>query len=183
MKKTAQPSSNAAAAALAAVQKRLNIKNIQAVPRLRAVVLNVGVGKMRKDKARMEAVEKDLMIVTGQKPAATRAKKSISTFSLRQGEVVGFRVTLRGQRMYDFVKRFAMTALPRTRDFRGLSAKSFDSRGNFSFGVKDHTVFAEINPEEVKHAFGLEITFITTAKERAEAQALLEAFGFPFEKR
>lgn len=176
-------SSDAAAAALAAVQKRLKIKNIQAVPRLKAVMVNVGIGKVRKDKGKVEAIEKDLALITGQKPAATRAKKSISSFSLRQGEVVGYKVTLRGRRMNDFVKRFAATALPRTRDFRGLSLKSFDALGNFSIGLKDHTVFAEIKPEEVKHVFGLEVTFVTTAKDRPQAQALLGALGFPFEKR
>ncbi len=165
------------------LKKRLGSRNVNALPKFRKVVINTGIGKLRKDKAKVEAVERDLTIITGQKPAPTQAKKSIATFTLRQGEKIGYKVTLRQKRMFDFLTRLAKIALPRTRDFQGLSDKSFDGQGNFTLGIKEQTIFPEINPEEAINLFGFEVVINTTATNNADAKALMEEFGFPFNKK
>lgn len=169
-------------AVVSSLQGELKGRNVNALPRLRAVFVNVGIGDIRNDKAKVEALVKDLQIITGQKPAPTRARKSVSGFFLRQGEVVGYKVTLRGRRMYDFVTRLMAVVLPRTRDFHGLSRKAFDSSGNYTLGIRDHTVFPEIYPDEVKVNFGLEVTLVTTARDAQTCEILLRTLGFPMTK-
>lgn len=165
------------------INKKVSVPAVSlAAPRLIKAVINAGVGKLRKDKPKLEAVAKDLAIITGQKPAFTRARQSVSGFAVRQGEVVGYKVTLRRGRLKSFVERLVKLALPRTRDFRGLPAKGFDGRGNFTLGIKDHTVFPEIRPDEVIGPFGFEVTLVTSARDDEGAQGLLKALGFPLAK-
>jgi large subunit ribosomal protein L5 len=162
-----------------ALQKTLNQSNIHAVPKIIRVVVNVGVGKQRDTKAFTEAVMRDLQAITGQMPHERRARKAVSGFNVRQGNLVGYRVTLRGKRMEDFVTRFINITLPRVRDFRGISLKSLDGQGNISVGLKEHLPFPEIHPEQTDVIFGVEISFVTSAKTNAEGEALLRALGFP----
>jgi large subunit ribosomal protein L5 len=155
-------------------------QNPMQVPRLTKVVLNMGVGEASQDRKKVEAAAADVTLIAGQKPVITRAKKSIAGFKLREGMAIGCKVTLRRERMYEFLDRLINIALPRVRDFRGLSKKSFDSRGNFAMGVKEQIIFPEISYDKVDQIRGLDIIICTTAKTDAEAQALLKAFDMPF---
>lgn len=164
---------------LATLKTELKQTNALALPRLQKIVVNVGVGKNR-DKKRVELVSNRLAKITGQKAAERGAKKSIASFKLRQGEVIGLSVTLRGPRMWGFLDKLLNVAIPRIRDFRGFDAKSIDELGNLSVGLKEHTIFPETADEDLKDVFGLSITFTTTAKNKAEALAFFRAMGFPF---
>jgi large subunit ribosomal protein L5 len=167
-----------------AVRKTLleefHYRNAMQVPRLTKVVLNMGVGEASQDRKKVEAAAGDMALIAGQKPVITRAKKSIAGFKLREGMAIGCKVTLRRERMYEFLDRLINIALPRVRDFRGLSKKSFDGRGNFAMGVKEQIIFPEISYDKVDQIRGLDIVICTTAKTDAEAQALLKAFDMPF---
>jgi len=143
----------------------------------------MGVGKATQDPKLLEDAVRDLEMIAGQKPAIRKAKKAISNFKLRQGMAIGCMVTLRGARMYEFLDRLINIALPRVRDFRGVSDKSFDGRGNYTLGIKEHIIFPEINVDKVNRIYGMDITIVTTAKTDAEAYELLKAFGFPFRKK
>ncbi len=154
--------------------------NVNEVPRLVKVAINCCVGSSPELKTALEEAINDLAAITGQRPVKTKAKKSISNFKLRQGQEIGCKVTLRGKRMYEFVERLIWAALPRVRDFRGLSPRGFDKRGNYTFGIQDHSVFPEIELENVKRAFGLDVTFVTTARSAEEARDLLTRIGLPF---
>jgi len=161
------------------LQKELGIKNILALPNLQKVVVNVGLGRALKDEKFLEVALRDLGLITGQKPKITLAKKSIANFKTREGAPIGAMVTLRGKRMYDFISRLINIALPRTRDFRGISAKSLDKNNNLTIGIKEHIVFPEVSGEEIKNIFGFEITLVIKAKNKDEAMALYKAMGFP----
>ncbi|OGJ52325.1 50S ribosomal protein L5 [Candidatus Peregrinibacteria bacterium RIFOXYB2_FULL_32_7] len=164
------------------LKKELNIKNIFAVPKLTKVVVNIGIGSYltRKNKKDYEDIIKDLKMITGQCPAVRKSRKAISNFKLRQGMPVGLTCTLRGQRMYDFTSKLINIALPRIRDFQGLQVKAFDGRGNYSIGIKEHSIFPEINIENVVDIHGLQININTNAKTDYEAFLLLKYMGFPF---
>lgn len=162
-----------------ALKKTLNQSNINAVPKIIRVVLNVGVGKQRDNSAYTQAVIRDLQAITGQMPHERLARKAVSGFNVRQGNLVGYRVTLRGKRMEDFVTRFINVTLPRVRDFRGIALKSLDGKGNISVGMKEHLPFPEIHPEKTDVIFGVEVTFVTSATTNAQGEALLRALGFP----
>ena len=164
------------------LKKQFGLKNDLEVPKIEKVVLNVGLGKSLKDANFLDNVESTLMRITGQKPIKTKAKKSISNFKIRKGMVIGMKVTLRGQRMYDFLEKLVDVVLPRVRDFRGLTAKAIDQGGNLNIGIKEHLAFPEIKADEIEKLHGLEIAVVTTAKNREEGRALLTAFGFPFKE-
>lgn len=161
---------------------KLNVKNIHEVPRVVKIVLNVGAGAAVTEKAALETIQNTLQRITGQKPILTLAKKSISNFKIRQGMPIGAKVTLRGERMYDFLQKLIMVTFPRVRDFRGISKSVVDPHGNITIGMKEHTVFPEIRSDEIDRLHGLEVTIVTTARDRTTAEKLLEAFGFPFRK-
>lgn len=165
-----------------ALIKRFEYKNIMEVPKLEKICLNMGIGEASQDAKLLESAIDDLTIISGQRPAITKAKKSISNFKLREGMRVGCRVTLRGIRMYEFLDRFINLAVPRVRDFRGLPTNSFDGKGNYSVGAKEQIIFPEINVDKVDRIRGLNITFVTTAKTDEEAFELLKYFGMPFKK-
>lgn len=158
--------------------KRFGYKNIMAVPRIKKVVLNTGVGKLRDEKQREEVI-RFFTLIAGQKPSLRPAKKAIASFKTRKGLVIGYQATLRGKRMYDFISRFINIALPRTRDFRGIDVKSFDGNGNLTIGIREHIVFPEMIGEDYHFLFGLEVTITTTAKKREEGVELLKLMGFP----
>jgi large subunit ribosomal protein L5 len=162
--------------------ERFGYDNVNQVPKLEKIVVNMGVGGATQDAKLLESAVSDLTIITGQKPAITRAKKSIASFKLRQGMAIGAKVTLRGDRMWEFFDRLLSTALPRIRDFRGVSAKAFDGRGNYSLGVGEQLIFPEIDYDKVDKIRGMDITFVTTARTDEECKVLLEQFGFPFKK-
>ena len=164
------------------LQKELKIKSVLALPEIKKVVVNIGLGRSLKDEKFLEIATRDLALITGQKPKTTLAKKSIANFKTREGMVVGAMVTIRGRRMYDFIDRLINIALPRTRDFRGIDAKSIDKSGNLTIGVKEHIVFPEIKSEEVRNIFSFEITIVIKAKNREEALILYRALGFPIKK-
>ena len=164
------------------LMKSLGITNRLAVPRLKAVVLNMGLGIARDDEKVLAKAAEALSVVSGQKPVITRARKSVAGFKLRAGMPVGCKVTLRRGRMYEFVDRLVNIVLPRIRDFRGLSPSSFDGTGNYSLGLQEHTVFPEVDPDRFDTTFGMDITVCTTAVTDAEARELLELCGFPFRK-
>jgi len=161
------------------IKKEFSYKNNLAVPRIEKVVINVGTGKVISDAKGFDRVLKDLAAISGQAPVITKAKKSISSFKIREGMTVGAMVTLRNGRMYEFLDRLISVSLPRVRDFRGLDKKSFDGKGNLTIGLKEHIVFPEISSEDVKSIFGLEVSIITTAKTDEEGQKLLKLLGFP----
>ena len=161
------------------LQKELGVKNILALPKIEKVVINIGLGRTLKDEKFLDIVMRDIALIAGQKPKTTLAKKSIANFKTRKGMVIGATVTLRGQRMYDFISRLINIALPRTRDFRGINVKSLDKNGNLTIGVKEHIIFPEIKGEEVRNIFGFEITVVVKAKNKEEAIALYKAIGFP----
>lgn len=160
----------------------LGITNAMAVPRLSKVVVSMGVGRAAKEKDVLEKASGNLTRITGQKPQICRARKSVSNFKLRAGMEVGCRVTLRGQRMYEFVDRLINAAIPRLRDFRGLNPRSFDGRGNFSLGIADESIFAEIDVGLVTHTQGMDVTFVTTARNDTQGRELLTRLGMPFRK-
>lgn len=166
-----------------AMLKKFGYKNIMQVPKLVKISLNLGVGKTKEDPASLKKAVEDIRIITAQQPMITKAKRAISNFKIRMGDPVGCAVTLRRYRMYEFLDRLISTALPRVRDFSGLSDKSFDGRGNYSMGLKEQIIFTEIDYDKVDHIRGMNITFTTTAKTDAEAYELLTLFGFPFKKR
>jgi large subunit ribosomal protein L5 len=164
----------------AALMEEFNYKNALQVPRLEKIVINMGVGEAAQDSKKMEGAVADLTVIAGQKPVVTRAKTSIASFKLRENQVVGCKVTLRKDRMYEFLDRLVTIALPRVRDFRGVSGKSFDGRGNYAMGLKEQLVFPEVNYDRVDKVRGMDIVFVTTAKTDAECKALLKAFDMPF---
>jgi large subunit ribosomal protein L5 len=164
------------------LKARLGYDNIMKLPRLRKIVLSIGLGEAVQEPKALEAVEKDLTTISGQHPVTTRAKKSISAFKLRAGMPVGMMVTLRGKRMYDFFDKLVNVVLPRFRDFRGVSRDSFDGRGNYSLGMKEQIVFPEIDYDKVERIRGLEVTVVTTATNDDEARTLLELMGMPFRR-
>ena len=165
-----------------ALKQAFGLKNPMAVPKIEKVVVNVGVGKTLKDAKMLEAIIDDVKRITGQTPVKTLAKKSIAGFKIREGQVVGLMVTLRGRRMYDFLEKLVKIALPRVRDFRGLSAKKFDGHGNYNIGVKEQIVFPETTREHLEYTFGLEVNIQTNADNDKQALALLTSMGFPFQK-
>ena len=152
------------------------------IPKFEKIVVNMGVGEAATDSKAIDGAVRDLRAITGQQPMITRARKSIASFRLRAGMPIGAKVTLRGDRMWEFFDRLTAVAIPRIRDFRGISPKSFDGRGNFSMGVTEQLIFPEIDFDSVDHTRGMDITIVTTAKTDEEAKALLDAFGFPFKK-
>lgn len=162
------------------LMKKMDLKNVHAVPRITKVVLAVGVGKQRDNKQFMEAVEMDLAAISGQKPQIKIARKSVAGFNVREGNVVGYKVTLRGKRAEDFVERFVHVTLPRVRDFRGLPLTSFDGQGNLSVGVVEQLSFPEVHPDKADFVFGVEATFVTNAPDNEGAKELFVALGFPF---
>jgi large subunit ribosomal protein L5 len=166
-----------------ALQKELEYTNVMQVPRLEKIVVNVGVGEALQNAKALDATVQDLMVITGQKPIITRARKSIASFKLREGNQVGVKVTLRGNRMWDFLDRLLNIALPRQRDFRGVSPDAFDGRGNYSLGLREQLAFPEINYDKIDKIRGLEISIITTARTDEEGYLLLRHLGMPFRGR
>lgn len=167
---------------VSALMERFQYKNIMEVPRLEKVIINMGIGEARDNPKLLESAVKELELVAGQKPIITRAKKSIANFKLREGMKVGTKVTLRGDRMYNFLDKFINIALPRVRDFRGVSDTSFDGRGNYALGIKEQLIFPEIEYDMVDTIRGLDIVIVTTAKTDEEARVFLEKMGMPFKK-
>lgn len=166
----------------AQLKDQLGLDNIMQVPRLEKISVNMGVGEAAANSKAIDGALSDLTTITGQKPAVTKAKKSLASFKLREGQTVGARVTLRGDRMYEFLDRVISLATPRIRDFRGLPEKSFDGHGNYTFGVTEQLIFPEINYDRVDTVRGMDITIVTTATNDEHGRALLDAFGFPFRK-
>lgn len=164
------------------MQDKFQYKNVMEIPKFEKIVVNMGVGEAATDSKAIDGAVRDLRVITGQQPMVTRARKSIASFRLRAGMPIGAKVTLRGDRMWEFFDRLTSVAIPRIRDFRGISAKSFDGRGNFSMGVTEQLIFPEVDFDSVDHTRGMDITIVTTAKSDEEAKALLDAFGFPFKK-
>ncbi|MQL50926.1 50S ribosomal protein L5 [Desulfofundulus thermobenzoicus] len=163
-----------------AMMSKFGYKNIMQVPKLEKVVINMGVGEAIHNSKAMDAAVNDLATITGQRPVVTRAKKSIAAFKVRQGMTVGCKVTLRGDRMYEFVDKLFNVALPRVRDFRGVSPKAFDGRGNYSLGIREQLIFPEIEYDKVDKVRGMDVIFVTTAKTDEEARELLRLLGMPF---
>lgn len=166
-----------------ALTEQFGYKTVMRVPKLTKIVLSQGLGEAVADKKIVDAAVEDLSRIVGQRAMATISKKDISNFKLRKGMPIGTKVTLRGDKMYDFLDRFISVALPRTRDFRGINPKGFDGRGNFNLGVQEHIIFPEIDIDKVNRILGMDVTFVTTAETDEEGLALLDAFGFPFIKK
>lgn len=166
-----------------ALRKTFDLKNIMQVPRITKVVVNIGMGEAMDNPKAMEAAVSDLTIITGQKPVMTKARKSIANFKLREGRLIGTKVTLRGDRMWAFLDRLMSTALPRVRDFRGVSANAFDGRGNYTLGLRDQLIFPEIEYDKIDKLRGMEVTIVTTAKNDDQARVLLQLLGMPFSKK
>jgi large subunit ribosomal protein L5 len=166
----------------AQLKEELGLSNIMEVPRFEKIVLNMGVGLASQQASLLEGAVRDLAAISGQKPLVTRAKKSIAAFKLREGNPIGAKVTLRGDRMWEFLDRLIALAIPRVRDFRGLPPNSFDGRGNYTFGVVEQLIFPEIDYDQVDAVRGLDVTIVTTARTDAEGRALIRAFGFPFKR-
>jgi large subunit ribosomal protein L5 len=165
-----------------ALQQQLELANVMQVPQLEKIVINMGVGKATQQPSLLEGAVRDLTAISGQKPVVTKAKDSIAGFKLREGQSIGCKVTLRGDRMWEFLDRLIAVAIPRIRDFRGLPAKSWDGHGNYTFGLNDQTVFTEIEYDKIDVQRGMDITIVTTATTDDAGTALLDAFGFPFQK-
>jgi len=163
-----------------AMTEKFGYKNVMEVPKIEKITLNMGVGEATQDKKKVEQAAQEMELIAGQKPVVTKAKKSIAQFKLREGMPIGCKVTLRRERMYEFLDRFVTIALPRVRDFRGLNPKSFDGRGNYACGIKEQIVFPEINYDRIEKVRGMDIIVTTTAKTDDEARELLRLFGFPF---
>ncbi len=164
------------------LKETLGLANVMDVPRFEKIVVNMGVGEAVANSNLLEGAVRDLTVITGQKPLVTRAKKSIAQFKLREGNAIGAKVTLRGDRMWEFLDRLISLSIPRIRDFRGLPPNSFDGRGNYTFGVTEQLIFPEVDYDSVDHTRGMDITIVTTARTDAEGKALLDAFGFPFRR-
>lgn len=162
------------------LQKELNLENVMAVPRIEKIIINMGIGEATQNNKIIDPLVADLGSLSGQKPVITKAKKSIAAFKLREGMPIGAMVTLRGDAMYEFLDRLISVALPRVRDFRGVSAKSFDGRGNYTLGLRDQLIFPEIDYSKVEKTKGMNVTVVTTAKDDNSARALLRSFGMPF---
>ena len=162
--------------------EKFGYTSVMSVPKLKKIVLSQGVGEAVADKKIIDSAVADLSLIAGQKAMATFSKKDVSNFKLRKGMPIGTKVTLRGDKMYEFLDRLLSVALPRTRDFRGINPKGFDGRGNYNLGVKEHIIFPEIDIDKVNKILGMDITFVTSANTDEEALALLDAFGFPFKK-
>lgn len=165
------------------LMEKFGYKNKMEVPKLDKIVVNVGLGEMAHDKNLIEPVREEIAAITGQRPLLTKSKKSISNFKIRDGAPVGYKVTLRKKIMYEFLDRLVNFVIPRIRDFRGVSSTSFDQNGNYTLGIKDQTIFPELNLDKIPMAHGLDICFVTTAKNKDEAYALLQGFGMPFAKK
>lgn len=165
-----------------ALMKTLNLRNVMEVPRIQKVVVNIGVGEALDNAKALDAAVGDLTTITGQKPVIQKARKSIANFKLREGRAIGVKVTLRGERMWSFLDRLMNIALPRVRDFRGVSANSFDGRGNYTLGLREQLVFPEIEYDKIDKLRGLEVTVVTTARNDDEARQLLQMLGMPFKK-
>ncbi len=166
----------------AQLRQELGLSNVMLVPRLEKIVLNTGVGRATQQQSLLEGAVRDLQTITGQKPVITVAKHSIAGFKLREGNAIGVKVTLRGDRMWEFFDRLVSLAIPRIRDFRGLPTRGFDGRGNYTFGVTEQLIFPEIDYDKIDAPRGMDITIVTTARNNEEGRALLDAFGFPFRK-
>jgi large subunit ribosomal protein L5 len=165
------------------LKEDLGLDNVMRVPRLEKIVVNMGAGDAAADGKLIDGVIEDLRIITGQQPKVNRARKSVSNFKVREGQAIGAHVTLRGDRMWEFFDRLVALAIPRIRDFRGLSPKGFDGRGNYSFGVTEQLIFPEIDYDKVQKVRGMDITLVTTAETDEQGRALLDAFGFPFRRQ
>ncbi len=165
-----------------ALQSKFGYKNVMQIPTITKVIVNMGVGEAARDSKLIEGAIKDLIIITGQKPQVTKSRKSIAQFKLREGQPIGAHVTLRNDRMWEFTDRLLSIALPRIRDFRGLSPKQFDGNGNYTFGLTEQVVFPEIEQDKLDRTRGMDITFVTTAKTDEEGRELLKALGFPFKE-
>jgi large subunit ribosomal protein L5 len=166
-----------------ALRKAFDFKNIMQVPRIEKVVVNIGMGEALDNPKSLEAAVSDLTIITGQKPVMNKARKSIANFKLREGRLIGTKVTLRGDRMWSFLDRLLNTALPRVRDFRGVSANAFDGRGNYTLGLHDQLIFPEIEYDKIDKLRGMEVTIVTTAKNDDQARVMLKLLGMPFSKK
>ena len=164
------------------LREKFNYKNVMEVPKLDKIVINMGVGEATTNSKLLEAAVEDLKIITGQQPVITKSKKAIAGFKLREGQGIGCKVTLRGENMYNFLDKLISITLPRVRDFRGISKKAFDGRGNYTLGLTDQLIFSEIEYDKVVKVRGMDIVFVTTAKTNDEALALLQGFGMPFKK-
>ncbi|MBU0571007.1 MAG: 50S ribosomal protein L5 [Candidatus Omnitrophica bacterium] len=165
------------------LMEKFNYSNTMQVPRITKIVVNVGMGAMAQEKELIEKVRDELSIITGQRPRLTRSRISISNFKIREGAPVGYKVTLRGVRMYEFLDRLINFCIPRIRDFRGVSGTAFDQNGNYTLGLKEQTIFSELDLNKIPRTHGMDICIVTTAKTKEEAKGLLEAFGMPFEKK
>ena len=165
-----------------AMMKKFGYKNVMQIPKLEKIVINMGVGEARENAKVLDAAVKDLEIITGQKAVVTRAKKSVANFKLREGMPIGCKVTLRGEKMYEFTDRLVNLALPRVRDFRGVNPNAFDGRGNYALGIKEQLIFPEIEYDKVDKVRGMDVIFVTTAETDEEARELLTLFGMPFSK-
>jgi len=163
-----------------AMREKFSYANVMQIPRIEKVVINMGVGEAVNDRKKVESATNDLALISGQRPVVTKARKSIATYKVRDGMALGTKVTLRGDRMYEFLDRLVTIAMPRVKDFRGLNAKSFDGRGNFAMGLKEHIVFPEIDYDKVDEIWGMDIIVVTTANNDDEARELLRGFNFPF---
>ena len=166
-----------------ALRKAFDLKNIMEVPRITKIVVNIGMGEALDNPKALESAVSDLTVITGQKPVMTKARKSIANFKLREGRLIGTKVTLRGDRMWSFLDRLMSTALPRVRDFRGVSANAFDGRGNYTLGLRDQLIFPEIEYDKIDKLRGMEVTIVTTAKDDDQARVLLQLLGMPFSKK
>jgi large subunit ribosomal protein L5 len=165
-----------------ALMKKFGYKSVMQIPKLNKIVINVGAGEAKENSKAIDSITTDISAITGQKPQVRKAKKSVANFKLRAGMPIGVRVTLRGDRMYEFIDRLFNVALPRVRDFRGINPNSFDGRGNYNMGVKEQLIFPEIEYDKIDKVRGMDITFVTTAKNDEEARQLLELMGAPFER-
>ena len=165
------------------LQKKFEYKNVMMIPKIEKIVVNMGVGEAAQDAKAIDGAIADLRTITGQQPVVRRARKSIANFKVRQGMAIGAKVTLRGDRMWEFLDRLISIAIPRIRDFRGISPKSFDGRGNFSMGVSEQLIFPEIDYDKIDRTRGMDITIVTTATTNEEGKALLDAFHFPFKRK
>jgi large subunit ribosomal protein L5 len=166
-----------------ALRKAFELKNVMQVPRIEKVVVNIGLGEAMDNPKALEAAMADITTITGQKPVATKARKSIANFKLREGRLIGTKVTLRGDRMWAFLDRLMNTALPRVRDFRGVSANAFDGRGNYTLGLRDQLIFPEIEYDKIDKLRGMEVTIVTTARDDNQARVMLQLLGMPFSKK
>lgn len=165
------------------LMKKLDIKNINAVPKVQKIIINVGIGKLLSGGKDYSEVVQNISLIAGQKPVIAKSRKAISNFKLRENMPVGIYVTLRGDKMYNFINKLVNITIPRARDFRGISPRSFDGKGNYSLAIREHTVFPEINPDDIVKLHGLQITIVTSAKNDEQGYQLLKALGFPFQER